>query len=182
MDGRHYLEETRKRLAELKSRAERALEQVDDAQFFAQLDAESNSLAIVVKHLGGNLRSRWRDFLTSDGEKADRRRDFEFVLEPGDTRASLMERWEAGWRYLLDTLSALKPEALERKVIIRCEPHTVVEAMQRAYGHAAEHVGQIFFLARHLAGPRWKTLSIPRGRSEEFNAMMRGKRKERRTS
>lgn len=177
MDGRKYLDETGKRFADLKKRADRALAQVSDEQFFAQLDAGSNSLAIIVKHLGGNLRSRWRDFLTTDGEKPDRQRDSEFVIEPGDTRASLMERWETSWRYLLDTLAALKPEDLERTVVIRREPHTVGKAILRGHGHTAEHVGQILLLAKHYAGANWQTLSIPRGRSEEFNAMMLEKNK-----
>jgi hypothetical protein len=163
-----YLEEASREFRSLKRLVEKALAQVSDANFFQALDPESNSVAILVKHLGGNLRSRWTDFLTSDGEKPDRRRDSEFEREPADTRASLLDRWEAGWRALFATLDALRPEDLAREVVIRGEPHSVLRAINRALTHCAVHAGQIVLLSKHLAGPEWQTLSIARGKSEDF--------------
>lgn len=154
----------------LQGLAEGALDQVDDDAFFQPLDDDANSLAIVVKHMGGNLRSRFTDFLTTDGEKSDRHRDREFERLPGDTRDSLMAAWRRGWGALYGALEPLTASDLERTVTIRAEPHTVVRALQRALGHAAYHVGQIVLLARHQCGPAWRTLSIPRGGSEAYNA------------
>ncbi len=173
MNGKHWLEDALREFRRLKRQAEKALAQVSDEEFFRALDPESNSLAVIVKHLAGNLRSRWMDFLTSDGEKPDRHRDSEFVIEAGDTRAALMERWERGWKYLFDALEPLGEGALMRTVTIRGEPHTVVQAVNRQLTHYGAHVGQIVFLAKHLAGPRWKTLSVPRGQSEQFNQKMK---------
>lgn len=173
MSGDHYLQDVISMFRKMKQQAERALAQVSDEQFFAQLDAESNSLALIVKHIAGNAHSRWMDFLTSDGEKPDRRRDSEFETEPGNTRASLMERWERGWQYLFDALEPLGAGDLMRKVRIRDEEHTVVQAINRQLAHYASHIGQITLLAKHYAGPCWQTLSIPRGKSEEFNQKMR---------
>lgn len=175
MHGQHYLEDAILLFRKMKQQAERALAQVNDEQFFAQLDAEANSLALIVKHIAGNAHSRWTDFLTSDGEKADRRRDSEFEIEPGNTRAALMERWERGWQYLFDALAPFGADDLMRTVRIRNEEHTVLQAINRQLAHYASHVGQIVLLAKHYAGPRWQTLSIPRGKSEEFNAKMRAK-------
>lgn len=165
-----YLHDTLHEFRRLKGLADGALAQVSDHQFFTTLDPGSNSLAAILKHLAGNMRSRWTDFLTTDGEKPDRRRDSEFVIEPGDTRASLMDRWEAGFQVLSASLESLGPDDLERTVAIRGEPHTVIQAMNRQLTHFAYHVGQIVLLAKHFAGPRWETLSIPRGKSEQFNA------------
>lgn len=151
-----------------KKLAERAMEQVSDEEFFAAIDDESNSIGVIVKHIAGNQRSRWKDFLTTDGEKPDRNRDTEFELI-GDTRESLMEFWESGWKTLFDALDPLTPEDLERTVTIRGEPHTVVEAINRQLTHYAYHIGQIVFLAKHLRSREWKTLSVPRNRSREFN-------------
>lgn len=175
MAGRRgeVLDEALSGFRRFKKVADRALAQVSDQQFFTTLDAESNSVALIVKHLAGNLRSRWTDFLTTDGEKPDRRRDTEFVIEPGDTRASLMERWEASWQILSASLDSLTPDDLERTVTIRGEPHTVTQAINRQLTHFAYHVGQIVLLAKHFAGARWETLSIPRGKSEQVNAAMR---------
>lgn len=173
MDGEAYLREAVKNFRALEKHSEKALGQVTDEEFFREPAPETNSLAIIVKHLAGNLRSRWTDFLTIDGEKPERRRDTEFELEPGDTRAALMARWEAGWQAALGTLETLAPADLERTVTIRSEPYSVLEATQRALTHAAGHAGQIVLLARMLAGPRWQTLSIPRGKSEEFTASLR---------
>jgi uncharacterized damage-inducible protein DinB len=151
-----------------KKLAERAIEQISDDEFFVRIDEESNSIALIVKHIAGNLRSRWTDFLTSDGEKPDRHRDTEFELMD-DTRASLMEFWEDGWRTLFEAVDALTLEDFHRSVTIRGEPHTVVEAMNRQLTHYAYHVGQIVMLAKHLRSKEWKTLSVPRNRSAEFN-------------
>jgi hypothetical protein len=152
--------------------------QMSDAQFFQQLGAESNSIAVIVKHVAGNLHSRWDRFLTTDGEKPERNRDVEFELSPADTRSRLMERWESGWAILFKELEPLKSEDLLRTVLIRSEPHTVVRAVHRQLTHYGEHVGQIVFLAKHLAGAQWQTLSIPRGKSEEINAKWAAKFKQ----
>lgn len=155
-----------------KDLAEKALAQVTDEQLVASLDDESNSIAVMVKHLAGNLRSRWTDFLTADGEKPDRNRDAEFEVSATATRAELMNAWEAGWRCALDTLRTLGPDDLSRTVLIRGEPHIVVNAIGRQLTHAAYHVGQIVFLAKHYAGESWHNLSVPRGKSQEHNAEM----------
>jgi hypothetical protein len=167
------IDELRLEASRYKELGDKALAQVDDAGFFAALDAEANSLALVVKHVANNLRCRWTDFYDSDGEKPDRQRDREFELEPADTRASLMARWEAGWGCLLSTLEAMTPADLSRVVVIRSEPHTVVRAALRSLAHTASHVGQIVLLAKHQRGAAWRTLSIARGQSEQFNAAMR---------
>lgn len=151
-----------------KTLAERAIEQVTDAEFFALIDAESNSIAVVVKHLVGNLHSRWRDFLTTDGEKPDRDRDTEFVAE-GDTRESLMQYWESGWQVLFDNLEPLSEDDFSKTITIRGEPHSVVEAINRQLTHYSYHIGQIVLLAKHFKSAEWKNLSIPRNRSAEFN-------------
>lgn len=148
--------------------AERALAQVSDLDFLRRLEGEPEPLAIVVKHVGGNLRSRWRAFLTSDGEKPDRHRDREFELGPEDTRASIEALWTAGWSELTRTLEALSPADWERTVTIRGEPHSVTEAALRSLAHTSYHVGQIVRLARRCAGDAWQTLSIPKGDSEAF--------------
>jgi uncharacterized damage-inducible protein DinB len=164
-----YVRNTITTFLTIRSRADQALAQVDDAKFFAQIDPESNSLALLVKHMAGNLRSRWTDFFTSDGEKPDRHRDLEFERENADSRRALMERWERGWLLLFSVLASLTHEDLERTVTIRGEPMSVFEALERQKEHYAYHAGQIVFLAKHLAGPAWKSLSIPRGGSEAFH-------------
>jgi hypothetical protein len=163
-----YLKETRHLFRKYRQTAEAAMAQVADADLFRQLDSESNSIAIIVKHIGGNLRSRWTDFLTTDGEKLDRLRDSEFEAPPA-TRAALMAFWEQGWNPLHSTLDSLTDADLGRTVYIRGEAHSVLKAIQRSLAHIASHVGQIVFLAKHLAGRRWTTLSIPRSQSEAFN-------------
>ena len=160
-----------------KELAERAIDQLSDHEFFAIIDEESNSVAVIAKHIAGNLHSRWRNFLTSDGEKADRNRDAEFELI-GDTRRSLMEYWESGWRTLFQNVEPLTPAHLSRTITIRGEPHTVVEAINRQLTHYAYHVGQIVFLAKHLRSTDWKTLSVPRNRSAEFNQFLAEKQTE----
>jgi hypothetical protein len=136
--------------------------QVEDPQFFALLDSDANSIALIVKHVAGNMRSRWTDFLTTDGEKLDRNRDSEFEHDTADSRQAIMARWDAGWEILFTTLTSLGPADLSRSVTIRDEPHTVVQAINRQLSHYSVHVGQIVLLAKHYAGPNWKTLSIPK--------------------
>ncbi|HXG66331.1 MAG TPA: DUF1572 family protein [Blastocatellia bacterium] len=175
MQPESYLENAIHEFRKMKELADKAMARITNEDFFAPLGEESNSIAIIVKHMAGNLRSRWMDFLTSDGEKPDRHRESEFVMEGGDTRDSLLARWEAGWRYLFDALMPLTPEDLNRAILIRSEPHTVMQAINRQLTHYAYHIGQIVFLARHYAGGDWQSLSIPRGKSETFNTMMREK-------
>jgi hypothetical protein len=151
-----------------KKLAEGAMEQVDDAQLFAVLDAEMNSIAIIVKHMTGNMRSRWTDFLTTDGEKADRNRDSEFT-DPPPTRTALMQEWENGWNRVFEALEPLTDADLGRTVTIRGEPHSVMQAINRQLAHYPHHVGQIVLLAKHFGGERWRSLSVPRNQSAEFN-------------
>jgi Protein of unknown function (DUF1572) len=154
--------------------AEGALSQVAEADFFRAIDAESNSIALVVKHIGGNLRSRWTDFLSSDGEKPDRDRDTEFELLPSDSREAILAKWDDGWNRLFAALEPLGEADLHREVRIRGEAHTVLQAVHRQLTHYAYHVGQIVLLARHFAGIRWKSLSIPKGKSKEFEVARSG--------
>lgn len=167
-----YLGSMRKTFAKYRELAEGAMKQVGDEAFFAAPDAESNSIALIVKHMAGNMRSRWEGFLTTDGEKADRDRDGEFERQGGDTRESLMAAWNAAWELALRELDALTADDLTRTVAIRGEPHSVVLALERQVTHAAYHVGQIAFLAKHYAGDAWHTLSVPKGQSRQFNAQM----------
>jgi hypothetical protein len=167
----HILDEVRRQMRGHKRLAEGALAQVTDEQLRVTLDPESNSLAILIKHIAGNMHSRFTDFLTTDGEKPNRHRDQEFELTGNPTREDLMRRWEQGWACVFATLDSLKPDDLMRTVYIRQEPHTVLQALNRALAHYAFHIGQIVFLAKHLRSHEWKTLSVPRGKSEEFNRM-----------
>lgn len=157
-----------------KKMAERAIEQVSDEEFFALIDPEANSIAVIVKHIAGNLRSRWTDFLTSDGEKSDRERDTEFELID-DTRASLMHFWESSWQTLFENVEPLTIEDFSRTVTIRGEPHSIPEALNRQMTHYAYHVGQIVLLAKHFRSSDWKTLSVPKNRSTEFNQFLADK-------
>jgi uncharacterized damage-inducible protein DinB len=155
-----------------KKLADRAMAQCPDEALFISLDAESNSIAIIVKHMAGNMRSRWLDFLTSDGEKPDRNRDTEFETPPS-TRAELIEMWERSWKYVFDALEPLTEADLMRTVTIRTEPHSVMQAINRQVAHYAHHAGQILFLAKHLTFTKtgkWESLSVPRGKSAEMNA------------
>ena len=165
-----YLDEARRALRGHKRLAEGAISQLSDHELFHQLDPESNSVAVIMKHIAGNIGSRLSDFLTTDGEKPDRHRDQEFEISPATTRAQLMQMWEAAWQIAFDTFASLQPAALERRVTIRGEPYTAFQALHRAVAHYAYHVGQIVFLAKHFRGAEWKTLSIARGESEQFNA------------
>jgi hypothetical protein len=165
----HYLEEARRQFRGYKRLGEGALTQLNDEEFFVTLDSESNSVAIIVKHMAGNMRSRFTDFLTTDGEKPDRYRDQEFELSSETTRAEVTRWWESGWSCVFSAIDALQPEDVQHAVTIRGEPHTVLQAINRQLAHYAYHVGQIVFLAKHLRSKDWKSLSIPRGQSEEFN-------------
>ncbi len=151
-----------------KKLAEAALAQVSDEHLHTVLDPESNSLALIMKHMAGNMRSRWTNFLTSDGEKPDRNRDSEFE-EPPPTRAELLRLWEEGWATLLTTLEQLTDADLERTITIRGEAHSVMQAINRQVAHYAYHCGQIVFLTKHLQAENWKCLSVPRKKSDEFN-------------
>lgn len=162
MIDQHYLDESLAQLGKLKAQAERAVDQVDDRAFFALLDPDANSIALIMKHVAGNMQSRWTDFLISDGEKPNRNRDTEFEQDPADTRAAIMQRWQEGWSVLFAAISALRPGDLSSTVTIRNEPHTVVQAINRQASHYSAHVGQIVLLAKHFAGPGWETLSIPK--------------------
>ncbi len=167
--GAHYLANTIAEFRLLKKQGERAMAQLNDEEFFVALDPESNSIAVLVKHVAGNMRSRWTDFLTSDGEKNYRFRDQEFELGGDTKREEVMSWWEQGWQVLFNALEPLEPNDAMRTVIIRQEPHTVVQAINRQLTHYATHIGQIVFLAKHLRSAEWKTLSVPRGQSEQFN-------------
>lgn len=150
---------------------ERAMEQCPDEGLFTALDGESNSIAIIVKHIAGNMRSRWTDFLTSDGEKADRNRDSEFE-EAAKTRAELMAMWEQGWKCLFEALTPLSDADLSRTVLIRTEAHSVTQAINRQIAHYACHLGQVTLLAKHFAveAGKWTAITVPRKKSAEFNA------------
>ena len=163
-----YVQDSLSLFGYYKKLAERAMDQVTDDQLFAALDDEANSIAVIVKHMAGNMRSRWTDFLTSDGEKPDRNRDSEFI-DPPKTREALLASWEQGWSLLFQALEPLSDDDLGRTVTIRGEAHSVMQAVNRQVAHYAHHVGQIVLLAKHFAGAKWHSLTIPRNRSGEFN-------------
>jgi hypothetical protein len=163
-----YLDEAHRQMRGYKRLAEGATAQLKDQELFLTLDPESNSVALIVKHMAGNMRSRFTDFLTTDGEKPDRNRDQEFELDPATTRADLTKWWEEGWARVFSAIEALKPEDVTRPVTIRGEPHTVLQAINRQIAHYAYHTGQIVLLAKHIRSSKWKTLSIPRGKSEDY--------------
>jgi uncharacterized damage-inducible protein DinB len=164
----YYLEEIKRQFRGHQRMGERALAQLEEKDFFVTLDPESNSVATLVKHIAGNARSRFTDFLTSDGEKPDRSRDQEFEVSEKATREEVMRWWEQAWSYVFSALNSLKPEDVLRTVTIRQEPHTVMQALNRSLAHYAQHIGQIVFLAKHLRSAQWQTLSIPRGKSEDY--------------
>jgi hypothetical protein len=170
--AQHYLEDSIASLRNYKKLADKAIDQLKDEEFFVQLDEEANSVAVIMKHMAGNMFSRWTDFLTTDGEKPNRNRDMEFVIEPTTTSADLRAYWEKGWQRVFDALEPLKADDLERIVLIRGEEHTVMRAINRQLMHYANHIGQIIFLAKHFRSREWTSLSIPRNRSAEFNAGM----------
>jgi hypothetical protein len=163
-----YLEDSLELFRYYKKLAERAMQQVSGEHLFAALDGESNSIAIVVKHMAGNMRSRWTNFLTTDGEKPDRNRDGEFE-DPPATREELLAMWEEGWNTVFAALEPLSDADLSRTVMIRGEAHSVMQAINRQIAHYAHHIGQIVMLGKHYAGDNWQSLTIPRNRSNEFN-------------
>jgi hypothetical protein len=158
-------------LQKIKKLADKSIAQLDDQQLWAKLDPEANSVAVIMRHLAGNMRSRWTDFRTTDGEKPDRLRDQEFE-EPALSREQLLAEWEDGWRRVFDALGSITDAELQDTVYIRMEPHSIYKAISRQVAHYAGHAYQILLLAKHWKGPEWQTLSIPRGQSEEFNRRM----------
>jgi hypothetical protein len=167
--GQLYLADALSTFRAYRKLADRAIEQLSDEECFLQLDQESNSVAIIMKHIAGNMLSRFTDFLTSDGEKPDRDRDSEFIIAAGTTRAELLAYWNRGWACLFAALEPLQPEDLEKTITIRGGEHSVVQAINRQMTHYASHIGQIVFLSKHLRSAEWKSLSIPRNRSSQFN-------------
>ncbi|MGB6831235.1 MAG: DUF1572 domain-containing protein [Terracidiphilus sp.] len=163
-----YLKDSLTIFRHYKRLAERAIEQISDADLFTELGPETNSIAVIVKHLAGNMRSRWTDFLTTDGEKPDRNRDSEFEA-PSQTRTQVLELWEQGWKCLFSAIEPLADAELTRTIFIRGEAHSVMQAINRQVAHYQYHIGQIVLLARHFAGDRWQSLTIPRKQSAEFN-------------
>jgi hypothetical protein len=171
-----YLENVIREFRKSKKLADDAVRQITEEDLFAVIGPESNSIAIIMKHLAGNMLSRWADFLASDGEKPNRNRDSEFVIADRD-KSHLLEFWESGWQCLFDALAPLTADDLDKTVFIRSEPNSVMQAINRQLTHYAYHVGQLVLLARYFAGEKWKTLSIPKGKSEEFNQTLRRKQK-----
>jgi hypothetical protein len=163
-----YLQDSLDLFRYYKKLAERAMTQVTDTQLLTVLDGEMNSIAVIVKHMNGNMRSRWTDFLTTDGEKPDRERDAEFV-DPPSTREALLAAWEEGWNCLFHALEPLSEEDLIRRVTIRGEAHSVMQAINRQVAHYSYHCGQIVLLAKHFNRDGWQSLSVPRGQSGKFN-------------
>ena len=172
---REYLKDAIGSFKAYKKLADKAIQQVSDRELFVTLDEEANSIAVVMKHMAGNMLSRWTNFLTSDGEKPDRNRDMEFVIEEGTTKQSVLDYWERGWQAVFAAVEPLQPHDFEKTVNIRGEAHTIVQAINRQMTHYAYHVGQIVFLAKHFRSSEWKSLSVPRNRSAEFNAKMAAK-------
>ena len=170
--GQHYLEDALHTFREYKKLAERAFAQTSDEDFFRRVDDESNSIAIIVKHLAGNMLSRWTDFLTMDGEKPERNRDLEFVMLPDTTRDQMIAYWEKGWQVTFEAIEPLTADDLMRTIRIRGQDHTVVQAINRQIAHYANHVGQIVLLAKHFKSSDWQSLSVPKNKSAEFNARL----------
>ena len=173
--GQHYLDDALRRFRDYKQLAERAFAQISDEEFFRTLDEESNSIAINMKHMAGNMISRWTDFLTTDGEKPERNRDPEFVMLPKTSKDEMLAYWERGWQCVFDAVEPLKPEDLMRTIRVRGQDHTVVQAINRQLAHYAYHVGQIVFLAKHFKSSEWQSLSVPKNRSAEFNAQLQNR-------
>jgi hypothetical protein len=175
--GAHFLQDALRTFRDYKKLAEGAFEQIDDADFFRTIDEGSNSIAINIKHMAGNMLSRWSDFLTTDGEKPERDRDMEFVMLPDATKAEMIAYWEKGWECTFAAIEPLQPEDLMRTISIRGQDHTVVQAINRQIAHYAYHVGQIVYLAKHFKSNQWKTLSVPKNKSAEFNKYLEQKMK-----
>jgi len=171
----NYLDDALSSFRAYKKLTDKAIAQLKDEEFFVTLDEEGNSVAVVMKHMAGNMLSRWTDFLISDGEKPDRNRDMEFMIEPHTSKDDVLAYWERGWKSVFDALEPLRPEDFEKKITIRGEEHTIVQAINRQLSHYAYHIGQIVFLAKHFRSAEWKSLSIPRNRSADFNAYLTNK-------
>jgi hypothetical protein len=166
----NYLDDARSAMRAYKKLADRAIAQLEDQEFFVTLDSESNSVAVIMKHMAGNMLSRWTDFLISDGEKPTRNRDLEFVIEGNTSSEEVLKYWERGWQCVFDALEPLQASDFEKTVTIRGEVHTIAQALNRQLMHYSYHIGQIVFLAKHFRSEEWKSLSIPRNRSAEFNS------------
>jgi len=176
--AQHYLNDALQTLRDYKKLAEGALAQISDEEFFKTIDEETNSIAVNMKHMAGNMISRWTDFLTTDGEKPERDRDMEFEMLPRTTRDDMLAYWEQGWKRVFDAIRPLQPGDLMRTVTIRGQEHTVVQAINRQLAHYAYHTGQIVFLAKHFKSTGWQSLSVPQNKSAEFNAYLEQKRGE----
>jgi Protein of unknown function (DUF1572) len=173
--GQHYLDDALQTFRDYKKLAERAFAQTGDEDFFQTIDPESNSIAIIIKHMAGNMLSRWTDFLTTDGEKPDRQRDMEFVMLAETSRADLLAFWEKGWQAVFAAIEPLTPDDLMRTVTIRGQDHTVMQAINRQISHYANHIGQIVYLAKHFKSSDWQSLSVPKNKSAEFNASLQNR-------
>jgi uncharacterized damage-inducible protein DinB len=171
--GQHYLDDALRTFRDYKKLAEGALAQISAEDFFRTLDDESNSIAVNMKHMVGNMISRWTDFLTTDGEKPERNRDMEFEMLPGTTKDEMLAYGEQGWERVFDAIRPLRPEDLLRTIVIRGQAHTVVQAINRQLAHYAYHTGQIVYLAKHFRSAEWQSLSVPRNKSAEFNAYLK---------
>ncbi|HEX2787320.1 MAG TPA: DUF1572 family protein [Ignavibacteria bacterium] len=175
--GENFLKSSIKEFEDLKKLGDKSFSQIKDEDFFFQPDEETNSIAIIIRHISGNMLSRWTDFLTSDGEKEWRKRDEEFEKLFYTDKDDIIERWEKGWKCVFDAVGSLTPDDLMKTIYIRSQPHTVIEAITRQLTHYGYHVGQIVYMAKHLARNSWGSLSIPRGKSAEFNSKMEEKYK-----
>jgi hypothetical protein len=173
----NYFEDAVSALKAYKKMADKAIAQLNDDELFVTLDEESNSVAVIMKHMAGNMFSRWTDFLTSDGEKPDRNRDMEFVIEANTTKQDVLDYWERGWACVFAAVEPLTLEDFEKTVMIRGEKHTIVQAINRQLMHYSYHIGQIVFLAKHFRSTEWSSLSIPRNKSAEFNLKMQSQAK-----
>jgi hypothetical protein len=173
----NYFDDAVASLKNYKKLADKAVAQLKDDEFFVTLDDEANSVAVIMKHMAGNMFSRWTDFLTSDGEKPDRNRDMEFVIGPDTTKDEVVDYWERGWACVFAAIEPLNLEDFEKTVSIRGEPHTIVMAINRQLMHYSYHIGQIVFLAKHFRSTQWNSLSIPRNKSAEFNLKMQSQGK-----
>ncbi len=171
-----YLEDVKSRLGELKSLAEGALAEISDDDLFKALDEKSNSVAVLLKQMAGNMQMRWRHFpQEGETETSKRNRDAEFVIDDDDTKNTLRTHWEDGWRCAFNALDGLTPKDMDKAVIIRGESISIIAAINRQMAHYAYHIGPTVFLAKHLGSGQWQSLSIPRGKSDEFAAAMRKK-------
>ena len=173
----NYFEDAVSALKAYKKMADKAIAQMKDDELFVTLDEESNSVAVIMKHMAGNMFSRWTDFLTSDGEKPDRNRDMEFVIEANTTKQDVLDYWERGWACVFAAIEPLTLEDFEKTVMIRGEKHTIVQAINRQLMHYSYHIGQIVYLAKHFRSTEWNSLSIPRNKSAEFNVKMQSQSK-----